>query len=234
MDYDWKTIKFAEKFIEESQKEKFPYFMNPREVFGLKIQVSKHVFSPKYGEGYKHFMPFLPDVKGMRILEIGCGHGIVSCYLAKSAKYVLAVDINPYAVENTRINAEHNFLKNLEVRKSDVFSNIKKNEKFDLIFWNIPWAKIPEGYKELKPEDFSVFDVEHKALSKFILESGNYLNEKGSVYLFYGVEGADINLIGDLIKKSGAKKELIKKFIFEEKAKDKKIEYHAELIKLSY
>jgi len=127
MVYDWKTIKFAKGFIEESQKEKFPYFMNPEEVFGLRIQVNKHVFSPKKAQGYKFFIPKLPKVKGLKVLEIGCGHGIVACYLAKEADYVLAVDINEHAVENTKINAQHNNLKNLEARKSDVFSNIKEN-----------------------------------------------------------------------------------------------------------
>ena len=127
------------------------------------------------------------------------------------------------------------FLKNLKVRYSDVFSNIKKNEKFDLIFWNIPWAKIPKEFKkDLKPEDYSVFDIEHKALSRFILESKNHLNKNGSIYLFFGVEGADIKSIEKLIKKSGAKKKIIKKFVFEEKTNKKKIKYHAQLIKLNY
>jgi methylase of polypeptide subunit release factors len=209
--------------------------MNRKDVFGLKIQVNEHVFSPKYAEGYKNFIPFLPDVKGMKVLEVGCGHGLVSCYFAKRAKSVLAVDINPYAVENTRINAEHNNLKNIEVRKSDVFSNIQNNEKYDLIFWNIPWAKIPkENEKSLKPEDYAVFDVEHQALSRFILESRNYLTKNGSACLFYGLEGADIDLISNIIKKAEAKKEIIKTFIFEEKTKEEKIMYHAELIRLKY
>ena len=80
--YDWKIINSAKELLEESQKEKFPYFMNSNEVYGFKIQVNKNVFSPKHFKGYRFFIPKLPVVKQKRVLEIGCGHGIVSCYLA--------------------------------------------------------------------------------------------------------------------------------------------------------
>ncbi len=234
MAYDWKTIKFAKEFIEESRKEKFPYFMNPYEVFGLKIQVNQHVFSPKKAQGYKFFIPKLPKVKGLKVLEIGCGHGIVACYLAREAYYVLAVDINEYAVEDTKINAKYNNLKNLEAKKSDVFSNIKENEKFDIIFWNLPWAKVPKNFeKHMNIEDYGVFDVEYKSVSNFILNARKYLTPKGFVYMFYSVEGADEKQIETLIQKAKFNKKIISNFIFEEEAGGKPLKYHAKLLKLS-
>lgn len=42
-------------------------------------------------------------------------------------------DINSIAVRNAKINALLNDIK-IDIRKSDVFSNLKKSEKFDVIF----------------------------------------------------------------------------------------------------
>lgn len=233
MGYYWKAIKFSEGFTINSQKEKFPFFMNPKDVFGLKIQVNAHVFSPKYAQGYKYFIPALPEVTNLSVLEVGSGHGIVSCFLAKSAKKVVAVDINSYAVENTKINAHHNNLRNLEARESNVFSNIRKDEKFDLIFWNIPWAKIPDNYRNLNPEDYGVFDVEHNAVSEFIIKGKDFLNPGGFIYLFFGTEGADVNQIESIIKKAKLKKEVIAKFIIKEKSDKEEFTYNTQLIRLN-
>ena len=52
----------------------------------------------------------IPDKKGS-VLEIGCGSGIVSVYLAKKGNQVTSVDINPKAVEATKFNAEQNQVK---------------------------------------------------------------------------------------------------------------------------
>jgi len=235
--YNWLIINSAKKLIEDSQKEKFPYFVDPKEVYGLKIQINRHVFSPKYAKGYKFFIPRIPNVKNKTVLEIGCGCGVVSLYLAKKkkAKFVLATDINKYAVENTKINIKLNNLKNVEARVSDVYSNIKDNEKFDFIFWNTPWAKVPHSFKKkMNWEDYGVFDVEYDAISRFILEGKKHLKPKGALLLGFGVEGADVNLIEKLIKVAKLKKTVIADDYFcpGEKVNGKLIKFRMKLYKL--
>lgn len=235
--YDWDIIKSAEELLVESQKEEFPYFMNQDDVYGLKIQVNAHVFSPKHFTGYKFFIPRLPNMAGLRFLEIGSGHGIVSCYFAKNgAKQVLATDINHHAVENTRVNAELNSLSNLKAIKSDVFSNISDSEKFDVLFWNTPWAITPKDYEaSMAPEDYGGFDPEYRSISKFILEGKKYLSENGALYLGFGVEGSSTELIDELIEKAGLSKVLIADELYApgEKIDGELVEFRMMLLKLT-
>jgi len=211
MIYDWKIIKSVKEGVAESQKEKFPYFLNPKDVYGLKIQVNKHVFSPKHFKGYKFFLSKLKNIKNKTILEVGSGHGVVSCVFSlRGAKSVLAVDINKHAVKNTTLNVKYNNLKNIDVRQSDVFSNLKNSEKFDILFWNTPWAIVPKEFeKDMSPEDYWGFDVGYKAITSYLKYGKKHLADNGVLYLGFGVEGSDYDLIEKLIKKYNYKKNLI-------------------------
>jgi len=82
-------------------------------------------------------------------------------------------------------------------------------------------------------EDYGVFDVEYKSVSNFIFNARKYLTQKGFVYLFYGVEGADEKQIDTLIQKAKFNKKIISNFIFEEEAGGELVKYHAKLLKLS-
>ena len=77
------------------------------------------------------------DVReGERILEVGCGSGVVSIHCARNGCSVVSVDINPFAVELTRANYGLNGLVG-DVRESDVYSNV--NGRFDTIVFNLPY-----------------------------------------------------------------------------------------------
>ena len=82
---------------------------------------------------------FLDVVQNERILEIGCGSGVVSIHCAKYGCAVTAVDINPSAVECTRENAQLNGVE-IDVRLSDLFENVR--ERFDTIVFNLPYLPV--------------------------------------------------------------------------------------------
>jgi predicted nicotinamide N-methyase len=52
----------------------------------------------------------LPDVSGLRIVELGCGLGVTSLVAAAKGAHVTATDWAPDAIELLRVNAERNGL----------------------------------------------------------------------------------------------------------------------------
>jgi methylase of polypeptide subunit release factors len=72
-----------------------------------------------------------------RVLDIGCGSGVNSVFVAPHVREVVAVDISPAAVRNTEENCRRFGLTNVTVGRSDMFGGVKG--KFDLILANPPY-----------------------------------------------------------------------------------------------
>jgi len=78
---------------------------------------------------------------GDRVLEIGCGSGIVSMHCALNGGIVTCGDLNKKAVSLTKRNMERNSL-TAEVVETDLYSNI--TGKFDTIVFNLPYLPVEE------------------------------------------------------------------------------------------
>ena len=87
------------------------------------------------------FIESLKVSEGEKILEIGCGSGVVSIHCARHGCSVTSGDINPKAVELTRKNAELNGVC-IDVKETDVYSNIEG--RFDTILFNLPYLPVDE------------------------------------------------------------------------------------------
>jgi ribosomal protein L11 methyltransferase len=76
------------------------------------------------------------ELRGKRVLDMGCGTGILGILAADlGAKLVLAIDIEPWCVENTLENAERNRCNHtLKAIRGDVDMIV---DTYDLIFANI-------------------------------------------------------------------------------------------------
>ncbi len=83
----------------------------------------------------------LTITKDEKVLEIGCGSGVVSIHCAVNGAVVSCGDLNPHAVELTRKNALKNGV-TLEVRATNVYSGFP--EKYDTIVFNLPYLPVQD------------------------------------------------------------------------------------------
>ncbi|MCD6274523.1 MAG: methyltransferase [Candidatus Aenigmarchaeota archaeon] len=126
-------------------------------------------------------------------LEIGTGSGIVSFSIASFVDKILAVDINPKAIEFAQEKAELMGLKNIEFRVSNLFENV--SGKFDLIFFNPPYLP---GRGDLSCTGGK---RGQEIIEKFLSEVCNYLNEGGEAIILL----SSFNRYKELEKKFGLK-----------------------------
>lgn len=145
---------------------------------GKKITICPNVYSPFIAPSGNLVFEFMkkPIFKGKRVLDIGCGSGIVSCLAVDSeADFVVGVDINPDAIENSKLNAQKLGVESkTDFRLGDLFSSIKENEEFDIIFANLPFT---DG----QPKDMlekAFYDSSLKSICRFVEELPNWLKSK--------------------------------------------------------
>lgn len=105
----------------------------------LKVFEDTEVYPPS--EDSILFIESLDIRKGERVLEIGCGSGIVSMHCALNGAEVMCGDINPRAVALARKNAEANGIR-MEVRDTCLYSAFP--ERFDTILFNLPYLPVEE------------------------------------------------------------------------------------------
>ncbi len=119
--------------------------------------------------------------KNIKILEAGCGTGIVSIALSIRAFSVVACDINPSAVKLAGKNVKRNGIKNVEVVESDLFSGV--SGRFDLIVFNTPY--LPQSLDETVSGEINhAWDGGmdgRKVIGKFLAEVPSYLSDSGRI-----------------------------------------------------
>jgi len=136
-------------------------------------------------------------------LEIGTGSGIVSFSIASFVDKILAVDINPKAIEFAREKAVLKGLKNIEFKVSNLFENV--SGKFDLIFFNPPYLP---GRGDLSCTGRK---KGQEIIEKFLSKVCDYLNKGGEVIILL----SSFNKIKELEKKFGLELIAEKKLFFE-------------------
>jgi release factor glutamine methyltransferase len=145
----------------------------------IRLALCDKVYSP--AEDSLLLAKALEGVRGRSCLEIGCGTGLISIFLARNGNGVIATDINPFAVECTIRNARDNGV-NIEVRHTDLFKGIKG--EFDLIIFNPPYLPSKKEDRGEKWHDLAL-DGGSDGLSqtrRFIKEAPKRLRKGGALY----------------------------------------------------
>ena len=157
-------------------------------LFGFTLCVQPGVFHPKLFKTTKAFGRFLSTqaLSGKRVLEMGCGSGLLSLIAARQGGKVTAVDVNPAAVSCTRFNALLNGLEcEIDCAESDLFRKVSDRSGFDLIMWSPPfYPRNPSDMAErawYSGEGYSV-------IRDFANSVRQFLNTGGFVYLLLSTE----------------------------------------------
>jgi release factor glutamine methyltransferase len=111
------------------------------------------------------------------VLEVGTGSGIIAKFLSKRAKSVIATDINPFAIENARING-------VNVKRGNFFADL--TYKFSLVVFNPPYLPSSRANKEPKDWLSKAWDggpTGAEVSMEFLSEVTNYLLESGKVLI---------------------------------------------------
>lgn len=116
--------------------------------------------------------------RGDRVLDMGCGTGIVGLHCAKAGAQVTSVDINPLAVECARENASKNGL-DIEVVLSDLFLDLEGD--FDVIAFNPPY--VPDVIEGDIQRSWAGGEDGVRVLERFLQEAPTHLNRHGRIYV---------------------------------------------------
>lgn len=132
-----------------------------------------------------------------KVLDLGCGTGILAKAALTRSKDILAADINKESV---------NFVKKQGINAivSDLFSNI--NEKFDWIIFNPPY--LPEDKNEDQESKLCTTGGPngYETIEKFLSQAKKHLKQDGKILLLFSSLSGDI--LG-IIKKYGFKAKLL-------------------------
>lgn len=184
----------------------YAYFM------GEEFAVNKNVLIPRDETELlvRKVVEVIKENNYKKVLDIGTGSGCIACMIAKNTDaQVIGVDISTDALQIALDNSSNLGLFNKAIfRKSDIFSNIHKDEKFDLIVSNPPY--IPLNEKEnlqievgFEPE-MALFSHDKNGIDfydKIIKQAPEFLIKGG--YLMFELGIGQAALVKSLMVKNG-------------------------------
>ncbi len=142
-------------------EDKFGIKLNPRMAFGsgqheTTFMLTEYLMSRK--------------LDGMRVLDMGCGTGVLGIAMAKSgAKEVVAIDIDDMSVENAKENFALNGIENVQVLHGDASAI---SGQFDVIVANI--------HKNILLHDMPTY-VNHLVTGGMLLMSGFFSEDVSAI-----------------------------------------------------
>jgi len=171
-------------------------------ISGENFMIHPAVFNPGPFPSTRWFADFVQNyVKGQSdFCEVGCGAGVISCLVcvANPTINVVATDINPFATETTKLNVDKLGLSNrIFVTEGDVFDGVNKEQKFDTIFWALPFGFLDPGTK-IDLREMQLFDPGYRATRKFLTEAKNHLKPNGSILLGFSEDLGHVDLLEDI------------------------------------
>ena len=209
-----------EKYFLEMMKDRLnqrpiAYILGNREFMGLDFFVKEGVLIPRPDTEtlVEEIINICNNKTGLNILDIGTGSGAITVSLAKylDKSHIVSVDISDIALEIASKNAVSNKVdERIDFIKSDVFSNVSRENKFDIIVSNPPYIKksdidgLDRQVKDFEP--YNALEGGEDGLDfyrKITKESREFLNEKG--ILAYEVGHDQASDVSKIMQQNGFK-----------------------------
>lgn len=170
----------------------YGYFM------GEKFEVTKDTLIPRDETEFlvRKAVDIINKNNYKTALDVGTGTGCIACMVAKfSIAQVIGLDISSEALQIALNNASKLNLYNKAIfRKSDIFSNVRESEKFDIIISNPPYIPLKEKaniQKEVTFDpDIALYTNDEKGLEfyeKISKDAPKVLNSKGHIVFETGI-----------------------------------------------
>lgn len=150
--------------------------------------------------------------KGLKVLEMGCGTGLVSCHMAFNGADLTAADINPKAVSCTNNNLKNNNLRGTAV-VSNLFQNIHEN--FDLIIFNPPYLSAEEEGCGIIEKAWAGGPTGTEILAEFLEQSISHLLPDGKITVLLSSE-MNPEVLNNILYNFNRKKLKTRRCFFEE------------------
>jgi release factor glutamine methyltransferase len=114
---------------------------------------------------------------------MGTGSGLLAILAAKQGTDVVAVDINPYAVQCAKQNAQRNGVGGkVALLQGDLFAPLRETAKFDLILFNSPYLPSEHGEdKTWLALAWAGGATGRQVIDRFIIDAPRYLEKAGKI-----------------------------------------------------
>ncbi len=116
------------------------------EFYGLRFDVNKKVLTPRMETEIlvEQVLKAEKNYKNATILDLGTGSGAIAISIAKNCDAsVTAIDVSKLALATAEANAKKNDVK-IEFLHSNLFEDLKRKRKFDIIVSNPPYIPTDE------------------------------------------------------------------------------------------
>ncbi len=126
----------------------------------------------------KECLKNISEKSEFKVLDMGSGSGFQAKTCIESGikkKNIIAADIDPEAIALLK-------KQRIPARKTDLFKNINKKKKFNIIIFNAPY--LPED-KYDKEKDTTAGKKGYEIIIKFLRKAKNYLAKEGFILLLF-------------------------------------------------